>query len=72
VRRRRRQPGLDGKIEVLDRAGSPRKQHGIDPRLVEATAFAWLAKQALDGSPASLPSVTGARGPRVLGAIYPA
>ncbi len=47
-------------------------EHGIDPRLVEATAFAWLAKQALDGSPASLPSVTGARGPRVLGAIYPA
>lgn len=46
-------------------------RHGIDPQLVEAAAFAWLAKQALEGRPASLPSVTGARGPRVLGAIYP-
>ena len=45
-------------------------RHGIEPRLVEATAFAWLAKQAIDGRTASLPSVTGARGARVLGAIY--
>lgn len=45
--------------------------HGLDPLLVEAAAFAWLAKQALAGAPASLASVTGARGPRVLGAIYP-
>jgi len=46
------------------------EQHGIDPTLVEAAAFAWLARQALAGSPGNLPSVTGARGPRVLGAIY--
>jgi len=46
--------------------------HGIDPRLVEATAFAWLAKRALEGAPGNLPSVTGARGPRVLGTVYPA
>ena len=46
--------------------------HGIDPQLVEATAFAWLAKRALDGEPGNLPSVTGARGARALGAIYPA
>ncbi len=46
-------------------------QHGIDPALVEAVAFAWLARQALEGKPASLPSVTGARGARVLGAVYP-
>ena len=45
-------------------------RHGIDPQLVEATAFAWLAKRALDGLPGNLPSVTGARGARVLGAIY--
>ena len=45
-------------------------RHGVDPQLVEATAFAWLAKQALDGLPGNLPSVTGARGPRVLGAIH--
>lgn len=46
-------------------------RHGIEPQLVEATAFAWLAKQALEGRQAGLASVTGARGPRVLGAIYP-
>jgi anhydro-N-acetylmuramic acid kinase len=52
-------------VEASDR-------YGIDPQLVEAAAFAWLAKQALEQRPASLASVTGARGPRVLGAIYPA
>jgi len=46
-------------------------RHGIDPQLVEATAFAWLAQRALEGLPGNLPSVTGARGPRVLGAVYP-
>ena len=45
--------------------------HGIDPQQVEAAAFAWLAKQAVDGAAGNLPSVTGARGARVLGAIYP-
>ena len=45
--------------------------HGINPQLVEAAAFAWLAKQTLDGLPGNLPSVTGARGARVLGAVYP-
>jgi len=46
-------------------------QHGIDPSLVEAAAFAWLARQTLAEAPASLPAVTGARGARVLGAVYP-
>ncbi len=45
---------------------------GIDPDCMEAIAFAWLARQALHGEPSNLPSVTGAAGPRVLGAIYPA
>jgi len=45
---------------------------GIHPDCVEACAFAWLARQALHLQPGSLPSVTGAAGPRVLGAIYPA
>jgi anhydro-N-acetylmuramic acid kinase len=47
-------------------------QHGIDSAWVEAAAFAWLAREALEGRPANLPAVTGARGPRVLGAVYPA
>jgi len=38
---------------------------------VEAVAFAWLAWRALNHAPGNLPQVTGARGPRILGAIYP-
>ncbi len=45
---------------------------GIDPDWMEALAFAWLARQTLLRLPGNLPEVTGARGPRVLGAIYPA
>lgn len=45
---------------------------GLPPLQVEAAAFAWLARQALLGLPGNLPAVTGARGPRILGAIYPA
>jgi anhydro-N-acetylmuramic acid kinase len=45
---------------------------GIDPDWVEAIAFAWLAKQTLDGKPGNLPAVTGASAARVLGAVYPA
>ncbi|MDD1148799.1 anhydro-N-acetylmuramic acid kinase [Pseudomonas sp. TNT2022 ID357] len=46
--------------------------YGVDPDWVEAMAFAWLAHCCLEGIAANRPSVTGARGPRVLGAIYPA
>lgn len=46
--------------------------HGLDPDLVEAMGFAWLARQTVLGLPGNLPSVSGARGPRVLGAIYSA
>lgn len=45
---------------------------GMDPDYVEAAGFAWLAKARLEGRAGNLPSVTGARGPRLLGAIYPA
>lgn len=44
---------------------------GLPPDQVEASAFAWLARAFVRREPASLPSVTGARGPRVLGALYP-
>jgi anhydro-N-acetylmuramic acid kinase len=52
------------KVELTDSLG-------IDADSLEAFAFAWLAKQAMSGIPASLPSVTGAVGARLLGAIYP-
>ena len=44
---------------------------GLPPLQVEAAAFAWLAHKCVRREPASLPSVTGAQGARVLGAIYP-
>jgi anhydro-N-acetylmuramic acid kinase len=43
---------------------------GINVSDVEATAFAWLARQALLKAPGNLPCVTGADGLRILGAIY--
>jgi anhydro-N-acetylmuramic acid kinase len=45
---------------------------GIAPDQVEALAFAWLAATFVGGAPGNLPSVTGAAGPRRLGALYPA
>ena len=50
---------------------STTKELGIDVDWVEAVAFAWLAKQTIDNKPSNLPAVTGAKGLRVLGAIYP-
>jgi len=44
---------------------------GVAVEHVEALAFAWLARETLSGRPGNLPAVTGARGLRVLGAIYP-
>jgi anhydro-N-acetylmuramic acid kinase len=46
--------------------------YGVEPAWVEAVAFAWLARQTLLGLPGNLPAVTGAKGLRVLGAIYSA
>jgi anhydro-N-acetylmuramic acid kinase len=46
------------------------RDHGIDPDFVEAALCAWLARERLAGRPGNLPAVTGARGPRVLGAIH--
>ena len=46
-------------------------RHGLDPDYLEALGFAWLAQRTLDGLAGNLPSVTGAAGPRILGAIHP-
>ena len=45
---------------------------GIPTQYVEAAAFAWLAKQTLFLKPGNIPEVTGAKGLRILGALYPA
>jgi anhydro-N-acetylmuramic acid kinase len=47
------------------------QSHGLPPLQVEATAFAWLARELMLGRQAGMPLVTGARGPRILGALYP-
>ncbi len=44
---------------------------GLPPLQVEAAAFAWLAFKTVRRETSSLPSVTGAQGARILGAIYP-
>ena len=61
------QQALGPKVQVIatDSAGWPGEW-------MEAAAFAWLAQQCLLGLSGNVPSVTGAAGPRVLGAIYPA
>lgn len=43
---------------------------GINVDWLEAVAFAWLARQCLMQQAANLPVVTGAKGFRILGAIY--
>lgn len=45
-------------------------KYGVDPDWVEAGAFAWLAKQRIEGLPGNIPTVTGASRSMVLGSIY--
>ena len=47
-------------------------ERGLPASEVEAAAFAWLARMHVRREPGNLVSVTGALGPRVLGALYPA
>lgn len=54
-------------VEVVSSA-----ERGLPPQEVEAAAFAWLAYATVRRQPGNLASVTGARGPRILGALYPA
>lgn len=57
--------GLARRVATTDFLGLPAEH-------VEATAFAWLARRTLHNESGNLPAVTGARGLRILGAIYPA
>ncbi|WP_338138888.1 anhydro-N-acetylmuramic acid kinase [Achromobacter insolitus] len=56
----------------LQRRVRPTDALGVPAQEVEALAFAWLAQAFMQRRPAGLPAVTGARGPRILGALYPA
>lgn len=48
------------------------EEMGIAPTWIEASAFAWLAKQTMHGLSGNLAAVTGAAGQRILGGIYQA
>ncbi|MDE2402119.1 MAG: anhydro-N-acetylmuramic acid kinase [Burkholderiales bacterium] len=50
----------------------PTDAHGLPVMQVEAAAFAWLAQRHAHHLAGNVPQVTGAQGPRVLGALYPA
>jgi anhydro-N-acetylmuramic acid kinase len=63
---------LDGLRAALPGIVETSATYGIDPDAKEAIAFALLGYETLRERPAGLPRVTGARGPRVLGAIAPA
>ncbi len=58
--------------QLPDHAVATSDTLGLPPLQVEAAAFAWLARNAVCNETSSVGNATGARGARVLGAIYPA
>ncbi|MBE0510556.1 MAG: anhydro-N-acetylmuramic acid kinase [Chromatiales bacterium] len=64
--------GLQTKLAPRRLIDSAAAEPSVDPRWMEAMAFAWLARQTLSGQSGNLPSVTGARRPVILGGVYPA
>ncbi|MBO1016588.1 anhydro-N-acetylmuramic acid kinase [Achromobacter sp. SD115] len=68
-----RNPGLMRELAYcLQRPVRATDALGVPAQEVEALAFAWLAQAFVQRRPAGLPAVTGARAPRILGALYPA
>ena len=63
---------LEGMARQPEQAGKLQTAMLIAAALVEGLAFAWLAWAYKEKRPANLPAVTGAKGPRILGACYPA
>jgi anhydro-N-acetylmuramic acid kinase len=61
---------------IASRAGkrpvAPTDALGVPTAHVESMAFAWLAMKCVRREAIDLTAVTGARAPRILGAIYPA
>lgn len=61
ARLRRRLPG---------RAVHTTVEWGIPPELVEAAAFAWFARERIEGRPTNEPEVTGAQARLSMGGVY--
>lgn len=59
-------------LRLPDTAVISTSERGLPPLQVEAVAFAWLARAHMLRLPGNVPAVTGARGSRILGALYPA
>ncbi len=62
---------IQGRTKLPNMQIASSAQFGIDPQLVESLAFAWLAWAFMQKRPANVPAVTGAKGLRILGALYP-
>jgi anhydro-N-acetylmuramic acid kinase len=69
-----RNPSLVSRIAALARGRrvATTDELGVPTGHVEAIAFAWLAMKLVRREPVDLVAITGARGPRLLGALYPA
>ena len=69
-----RNAALTARIEA--RAGArrvtPTDALGVPAEHVESMAFAWLAMKCVRREPVDLTAATGARAPRILGAVYAA
>ena len=44
---------------------------GVSPDYLEAMMFAWLGAQTINQTPLNLATITGSKGPAILGAVYP-
>ncbi len=62
--------GLQARLRNRNVASS--SSLGIDPDWVEAIAFAWMAKQTMDGGSIDTTSFTGAKQAIILGGVYKA
>lgn len=69
-----RNPALVDRISALagTRPVAPTDKLGVPTAHVESMAFAWLAMKCVRQEPIDLTAITGARAPRILGALYPA
>lgn len=60
-----------GEAGLINITLAPTDDLGIPAHQVEALAFAWLARCLVERTPGNLAEVTGAKGPRILGGLYP-
>ena len=62
---------MTGLANAMGCAVESTQQVGIDPDWVEAMAFAWFAKNHMEGNPLDLEAFTGSTQPVLLGSLFP-